>query len=377
MSAPVKLPLHLRFLDGLRALAALYVMLHHASLIVWPNMTIRPSGLTGAIMNFLAFGHLAVVVFIVLSGFCLMLPVVRAGGALPGGAATFLKRRARRILPPYYLALGLSCILLLTLIGQPTGSQWDFSIPFGPADWIHSLATHLFLVNDFFDVYKLNGVFWSIAVEWQIYFLFPLLLIAWRRVGPLPTTLASILLSFTAAWATRNAGLPQQFIHFIGLFAMGMFAAQAAFGTGALALAAQSAVPWRLIFLIASASAAAICLGGIPLALGSCLLPLDLLTGVATIALMISACHPGWNPLRTFLSLPLLTRIGTFSYSLYLIHFPLLQLIWRYAIFPQSMAAAPAFALLALVGGPLVIFSSFLFFLVAERPFLNRPLQGN
>ena len=50
----------------------------------------------------LAFGHYAVAVFIVLSGFSLA-----AGDPMRVGSGPTSVRRARRILPPYYVALGL------------------------------------------------------------------------------------------------------------------------------------------------------------------------------------------------------------------------------------------------------------------------------
>src|SRR5215203_1884331 len=108
-------PPRLAFLDGLRGLAASYVVLHHAALLV------PPSGLTGpaTVARFLLrHGHYAVAVFIVLSGYCLMLPVARDPlGRLPGGTLAFFGRRARRILPPYYAALVL-CWALIALVPE-------------------------------------------------------------------------------------------------------------------------------------------------------------------------------------------------------------------------------------------------------------------
>src|SRR5438067_7057279 len=109
---------HLDFLDGLRALAAIYVLLHHAWLQIWEWHL--PGPFTRRLTGWLYFGHFGVVVFIVLSGFCLMLPVVRGDGTLRGGAKTFFQRRALRILPPYYVAIGLSLVLIVTLIGTQT-----------------------------------------------------------------------------------------------------------------------------------------------------------------------------------------------------------------------------------------------------------------
>src|SRR5438046_15232 len=79
---------HLDFLDSIRALAALYVAAGHVYRLL------PLSSRTGKLASCLSLGHFAVSVFIVLSGYCLMLPVVRGDGTLRGGVGTFLKRRA-------------------------------------------------------------------------------------------------------------------------------------------------------------------------------------------------------------------------------------------------------------------------------------------
>jgi peptidoglycan/LPS O-acetylase OafA/YrhL len=110
--------LRLEFLDGLRGLAALYVVFHHVSLFSpsSPNPSILLHVFIKLYTHVLAFGHQAVVVFIVLSGYVLMLPVARTqDGHMPKGVWDYFKRRARRILPPYYAALILSFLLRLFL----------------------------------------------------------------------------------------------------------------------------------------------------------------------------------------------------------------------------------------------------------------------
>lgn len=80
--------LHLAAVDGLRALAALFVVAHHIHRTLWwPNSP--PPGIRPFVSPLL-YGHYAVSVFIVISGFCLMLPVIRADGMLPGGVVRFI-----------------------------------------------------------------------------------------------------------------------------------------------------------------------------------------------------------------------------------------------------------------------------------------------
>lgn len=69
---------HLTVLDGIRGVAALYVVLHHAyySVVGESGGMTLPAATRWATV-WLTPGHYAVVVFIVLSGYCLMLPLVR------------------------------------------------------------------------------------------------------------------------------------------------------------------------------------------------------------------------------------------------------------------------------------------------------------
>jgi peptidoglycan/LPS O-acetylase OafA/YrhL len=392
---------HVAFLDGLRGLAALYVMFHHAWLTVWTDPAQFPTGMTGVLTNWLAFGHLSVTVFIVISGFCLMLPVARCGGTLRGGALAFFKRRARRIIPPYYAAIALSCILMLTVIGKYTGTHWDVSIPYNRHDAGKALITHLLLIQDFFDAYTINHAFWSIAVEWQIYFVFPLLLLLWRRPGPIVTTAAMLVFAF---WAQDHAiiasgqiepsnvhyigfwqksvhhlfrvlgRLEQVNFHYFGLFALGMLAASASFATTGPLVWLRS--PWalRVLSVVSALSAAAIvitlhCLN-IVAGISHWLL-IDFLAGIATSTLMLTACHLPVHPVRDFLSLRPLVWLGTFSYSLYLVHAPLIQVAWQYAMHPYCTSKPVSFAILAAISATFIIAFAYLFYLVCERPFLN------
>src|SRR5690349_12944865 len=84
--------LRLAYLDGLRAVAAAYVVAFHAVI------GFTGQGLSGPwrlMRRAFAFGHEAVAIFIVLSGYCLMLPVVRKDSAgLPIDFRRFIGRRA-------------------------------------------------------------------------------------------------------------------------------------------------------------------------------------------------------------------------------------------------------------------------------------------
>lgn len=370
---------HLLYLDGLRALAAIYVVMHHALSQV--NFAARPlTGVMQKVVGLFAFGHYSVDVFIVLSGFCLMIPVIRADYQLAGGAGRFFGKRARRILPPYFLAMGLSLLLIRFCIGHPTGTHWDVSIPVTAQD----ILTHLLLMQDIFvaTAPKINHVFWSISVEWRIYFLFPILVACWRGMGALKTTLLSMLAAgglllglhylrhFYADLNLLQWGICP---HYLALFALGMLAADVALAPGEMA-AWRHKISWGVALGVTT-----------PLILLK-ITPLgrfvpwelsDIFVGCWTCCLLIysaqthgAARSPA--PLHRILSWQPLVFTGTFAYSIYLIHAPLLQILCQYILFPLHLSPLMTFWSLIWLGTPAIIAVAYIFFWCCERPFLNR-----
>jgi hypothetical protein len=90
-----------RYLEGLRGLACLVVTIFH----VWCNTLegVNLRGWQAVARDWIGVGLLGrfpVDIFIVLSGYLLMRPAVRAGnGKLPEGIWSYIRRRAMRILP--------------------------------------------------------------------------------------------------------------------------------------------------------------------------------------------------------------------------------------------------------------------------------------
>lgn len=358
----------LGYVDSLRALAALYVFASHMMLQVW--WLALPGGALGLYVAFFRYGHQAVSVFIVLSGYSLMLPVARNGFRLPWGTWRFYWRRARRILPPYYLAMGVSLLLIWLLIGQKTGAPWDTTLPVTP----RILVEHLLLVQDFSRVAPtgINYVLWSVAMECQIYLLFPLLVVFWRRYHPLFALSVVVALAFFVAmaliptWIGQAPGYgsvafaPQ----FVGLFAMGMFAATLTEAGAPLWTKLRDRGLWDALTA----------LGFILVALsfpGQREFLLDLVTGLTVMVGLLACSRPGRNPLRAALEWRPLVWMGGFSYSLYLIHAPLIQVLWQYVISPLRLSDFAAYLALLALGVPLVLTLAWVFWYLCERPFLN------
>ncbi len=370
---------HLDFVTGLRGLAAFFVLLSHVWYEIWPAVAPpygygrHPEGATGLLTGWLYYGHFGVVVFIVLSGFCLMLPVLGNGGSLRGGAAGFLARRAWRILPPYYAAMILALLMIWLWIGARTGTQWDISIPVTST----GILSHLLLLQDVVEPTQINYVFWSIAVEVHLYLLFPALVWAWRRFGAVPTTAAScgavygvILLLEALDWRE----VPPAFVGLCAYFVFGMAAADRF--VRMRARGGGDRLPWSRISLMLALILVVLCaVWGREVAERRFAF-LDTLCALATVGLLLAAGQPGaGDRVRHALGSVRLVWIGTFSYSLYLTHAPILHLVWT-AVVGRTLAREDAqFLALLLLGAPVSVAGAYLFFLAFERPFLAKAVR--
>ncbi len=372
---------HLEYLDSIRGLSALYVTACHAYLMYAPDFygqgirTVSGSLFWGT--SWLMFGRSAVAVFIVLSGYCLMLPVIRSPAwHTPWTFWGFMARRARRILPPYYGALALSIVLIVMVprLDDPAINEWHKSFP---ALSSGSVVSHLLLVHNYFPPYQyaIDHPLWSIATEWQIYFLFPLLVAIGRTKGAfsIVTTAGAITIALNLfilnVWPQHNPWPPQ----FVGLFGFGM--ACAAWSRppaeGAALLEARRWSRQATVLLSAGVVSNVVFLGT-----GQEQIP-DILIGGGIGCAMVFLTNElalGRRPsvLRLLEQRPLVW-LGRFSYSLYLVHAPLLALSYLLA---RGLHLGPVgFQIFILgVGLPATIVASYMFFLVCERPFLrSRP----
>jgi peptidoglycan/LPS O-acetylase OafA/YrhL len=373
-SAPPRL--RLEFLDGLRGLTALYVVLFHA----YQMATFDDPRVDAALVW--RIGHPAVSVFIVLSGFCLMLPVVRSSRQeLRGGALEFLKRRARRILPPYYAALAISAVFLAAA-HLAKYRQWP---AFQSGDWADpvlarhlsagSLLSHAALVHNVSPAWfeTIDVPMWSVATEWQIYFFLPALLLpVWRRYGIAALLAAGFIIGLMPHYLLpAAANFDWACPWYLGLFATGMAGAVLAF-TPCSALRTRR-LPWGMI-----AGGLFVLLGALVLVpdrvIGNYVWQTDALTGAAAICLILhgSIQATSQQVSRSFAVHMLESRpalwLGAFSYSLYLVHYPLLN---KCALFFASrpMPFFSRVVLMYAIGLPLALGLSYLFHLVFEKRF--------
>ena len=155
-------------IDGLRAIAVVAVILCH----------LNESWLPG--------GFLGVDMFFVISGFLIGGIIYREASAGKFSWKQFYLRRMRRILPAYF-AVVICCLIIGAYIYAPDSYEWEkakgtaiWSLPF-VSNWFLSLKSF------YFDDYENWNIFkhlWSLAVEEQFYFVYPIILIALIKFTP-------------------------------------------------------------------------------------------------------------------------------------------------------------------------------------------------
>lgn len=221
-------------LDSIRALACLFVVSYHITLITTQDIRLwYPEKFPPLLSSLIYSGDTGVNLFFVLSGFLLFMPYAKALLFDRDWPAihSFYIRRILRILPAYYVSL-----YLMILLFSPYFLHWNR---------LHDIFMFLTLFMDSSSTTfkQINGPFWTLAVEWQFYLFLPFLAlgIAWlvRLISKTPRArlfLLVICLGVVIAWGiftrylgiyltvhpSANFGLPQIVIKLFLFFCYGV-----------------------------------------------------------------------------------------------------------------------------------------------------------
>lgn len=332
----------LEFIDGLRGFAILMVMCRHFYMHAYERGFPRWADVMG-------LGYLGVHLFLLLSGFCIAWAYLGPRHR-PMEIKDFAARRATRILPAYYVAL-----LLAVLI----------SLPMPPSTLLRQIVTHATMTHNLFPdtVLALNGPFWSLALECQLYVAFPLLLWSVRRKGwavMLGGTLA-VQIAFRI-WAMRY-GTGYNDMTFVAQWSVLGRLMEFALGMAAASLVARGETTWQKRAM-----------GGLPVCfllaflakgkLGVTHPVTDLLWSLGFWCLLLTASHS--PALRRLLSAKLLAGLGVASYSVYLIHEMIMGYVTQYAFILTGNHLPPLVILPFAVGA--TILACLPFYFLVEKP---------
>jgi len=155
-------------------------------------------------------------------------------------------------------------------------------------------------------------------------------------------------------------------IHYLGIFTLGMLAAYVTYQ--------PAGWPWknaRQMKLFALAICAV--LVGLLYYWGGAdtpSVPSEMLAG-ATLAVWLIVWGGPAGITKSILQWGPLYLVGTFSYSLYLLHAPVIQIVWQWVIRPLHLHALAAFITLVAIALPACIAIAWIFFLAFQRPFMS------
>lgn len=163
---------HIKAIDQLRGMAILLVLANHTfgyAEARYPMPFARETSFD--LFNFTGFvltsifsnGFFGVMLFFVLSGFCIRWSHLNTRDF---SWSDFYNRRFFRIFPAYWFWLVVAAVLTIPSI-------WDFVF--------HAILAHNAKKEYFHSIYP---PFWSIAIEWQIYLIYPILLWVSTKVQP-------------------------------------------------------------------------------------------------------------------------------------------------------------------------------------------------
>lgn len=311
-------------IESLRLLAMSGIFFYHLWSVLPEGGAHNPFGpLFGDILS---QGYLGVVVFNAITGFVLTLPHADPGGKPPLGFFTFFRRRFGRIVPQYYLSLGLWTVVALVAGAMPLSAL------------AACLIEKLFFVQTFDAArfFCLEPALWWMGLLAQFYLCFPLLLRLFRAWGPRRAlTLCLVgcwgLWLLLSLWAKGNhtAALFDYMLYFNLPYRLPEFALGMAFAIAWKARAADdgpgveplTGVPttWRLGF-------AALAYGALPLAiLFKNALPMPFAHILLTAACVgVAGSLFAWPRLAVWGGKRLVVAGAAASYSFYLLHQPLL-----------------------------------------------------
>lgn len=194
------------FLNGLRVLAAYWVMIEHC--MIWGGSAVH-----------LPRASMAVDLFMVLSGFLMAYTVLlrETGEPIdrPRSWVKFWGRRFFRIAPAFYLALALAVLLAGPFLGGyddlralnpelwPVGGTYSPVIEYS----VTNILLHLTFVFGILPSYSMSTTLpdWSISLEMQFYFVFPFVLLAMRRYGTFKVAVLLVVVSYAVTWLFTRA----------------------------------------------------------------------------------------------------------------------------------------------------------------------------
>ncbi|MCY7372013.1 MAG: acyltransferase family protein [Polaromonas sp.] len=335
-------------LDAIKAVACLTIVCHHLALYGPMSDVVQPHApqLIGWLYD---YGRMAVQVFLVLAGF-LAAAGLAPGSPLhnPGGSAAafaqpgrLLIKRCQRLVLPYLVALAFS-VVVATLLRPWFAHD---SLP-GAAGWAQLLA-HALLLQDVLGIEALSAGVWYVAIDLQLFALALLLLHTGRRSRRLTLALVAVVAAASLLLFNRHSALDASALYFFGSYALGLLAYWV---VHAVRTGQRQAAGLTLLLMAGLIAAAMLVEFRLRIALA----------GITALCLVVLALRPPSASSVRWLQRVGLLKIGEMSYSIFLIHFPVVLLVsalvsrlWPVQPLANALGMLAALALSVLAGAVL------------------------
>jgi peptidoglycan/LPS O-acetylase OafA/YrhL len=381
--------------EGARGIAAASVLVYHCWLFGSADNDSPTLGWLTGLMPHLALG---VVLFFALSGFLLYRAFAAAVlRAVPGPSiGTYLRNRALRILPAYWVVLLLTGVVLQVSLLRGDSSRLQVgSLASEPA----TLAKNVLLVQSYDPNTLLTGIgpAWSLVIEFAFYLALPVLaMLAVALARSSPSRKARRRAALAPAAVMLCIGLcGKAVVHFVGGSSSGWeadwqsvlarsFLANAdlfAFGMALAVLHTELRdgvvkLPrwWREGALLAAVAAALIAVRITPEGMGLGVARYDLPMAVSCALLLAIVVLPDskpsrWQRVLSLLDTAPLMAVGLVSYSLFLWHEPLVYWLRDHGL---TFAGAGGFLVNLLVVGAVAGALAVLTYRCVELPAMAR-----
>ena len=306
-------------LTPLRGIAALLVVVFHSNLMLMP--------FSSQGVDFLS-GWLWVDFFFVLSGFIIFYVYGESFKQSITAAAywKYIKARFARVYPLHFFTLIWCLVCAVVILHYANGVHPFFDDMLNPRTALPSLL--LIQSMGIFQATPLNTPSWSLSTEWWTYMIFPLLVPLFTRFKDSGKILMLLLiigffLIVKYVLAPTSGGPPT--VNVTSDF--GFFRCLAGFLAGMLLFRIyEEAIAYNFfkrswVFVV--------------LFVGTCIAMVAGVQDILIIALfpfiILAAAH-NTTSVKKVLDTPILQRLGDWSFSIYMVHVPIMYLFWIYQI---------------------------------------------
>lgn len=342
MNKPIqRMPL----IDAFKAVAAILVLLNHFS-SYGPLAAAAHANFPLVFGWFFEYGRMAVQVFLVVAGFLAARSLSPNCEALRDSPLPLIGKRYLRLVVPLLLALALA------IVTAALADHWldDEMIPARASlgQWL----AHLLLLQGLLGFESLSAGVWYIAIDFQLFASMALLL--WggrvRRVAPALVLLVATLSLF---WFNRDAAWDNWAIYFFGSYGLG---AAAWWASDRRQLAS-----WLGVIVT-------VCIAAL-------IVDFRLRIALALLVALTLGFARRFGVLERWPDSRPMAFLGQISYSLFLVHFPVLLLANSlYARYELSSAASLVLGLIFALAGSVIV--AMLFHHGVESPAASKRLSG-